>query len=56
MDAKTFFKGLLNLVCFICFIALVIVGHKQVGLGGLGLEALGLAGLLVQLYFYNRGK
>ena len=46
--------GILVAVAFIVCIALVVVGQRNVGLNGLGMELLGLAGLLFLLWLYNR--
>lgn len=35
-------------------LALVIIGQRKVSASGLGLQLLGLAGILVLLYLYNR--
>lgn len=45
--------GILVAIVFIACIVLVVVGQKNVGLGGLGMELLGLAGLLFLLWLYN---
>ena len=42
-------------ILFVLFMGLVIVGQKTVGLPHLGLMLLGLSGLLLLLYLYNRG-
>lgn len=39
---------------FIVCMALIIVGQKTISLGNLGLMVVGLGGLLVLLYLYNR--
>lgn len=46
--------GILVAVAFIVCIALVVIGQRNVGLNGLGMELLGLAGLLFLLWLYNR--
>lgn len=45
--------GILVAIIFVACIALVVVGQKHIGLGGLGMELLGLAGLLFLLWLYN---
>ena len=50
----TVLKGILALAVFIACIALVIVGLRYRGLPWIGVMLLGLAGLLVLLYLYNR--
>lgn len=44
----------LQIVAFIVFMSLIIIGQKTVGVGYLGMMLVGLAGLMVQLYLYNR--
>lgn len=51
---KKMIVGILVAIVFVVCIALVIVGQRHIGLGGLGMELLGLAGLLVLLWLYNR--
>ena len=43
------------LVAFIISIALVVLGQRNIGLDGLLVMLVGLTGLLVLLYLYNRG-
>lgn len=47
-------KNIIMAVLFFVFLGMIIIGQKTVGLGYLGLELVGLAGLLVELYIYNR--
>ncbi len=47
-------KTLLYLAVFIGSVALVIIGQMNRGMIWLGVMFLGLAGLLVLLYLYNR--
>lgn len=47
-------KTIACLVVFIVCIVLVVVGQKTVGIPYLLMELLGLAGLLIMLYFYNK--
>ncbi len=49
-------KVLINVVLFICFMAMVILGQRNVGGTGLAIQVVGLTGLLVLLYFYNRKR
>lgn len=51
---KKIIVGILALIIFVACIALVIIGQRNIGLGGLGMELLGLAGLLFLLWLYNR--
>ncbi len=50
---KKIIIGILVAVIFVACIALVVVGQRNVGLHGLGMELLGLAGLLFLLWLYN---
>lgn len=45
--------GILVAAVFVLCIALVVIGQRHIGLGGLGLELLGLVGLLFLLWLYN---
>lgn len=45
---------LINLVLFIAFMALVIVGQKTIEVKGLVMQLVGLAGILALIYVYNR--
>ncbi|MEG0664526.1 MAG: hypothetical protein RR483_05460 [Clostridia bacterium] len=47
-------KKLIALICFILFMGLIIYGQSNKGIEGLGIMLIGLAGLLVMLYLYNR--
>lgn len=47
-------KYIVMAVLFVVFLGMIIVGQKEVSLANLGLELLGLAGLLAELYIYNR--
>ena len=47
-------KNIILLVIFVVCIALIIIGQKNIGVTGLVMELIGLAGLLVLLYHYNR--
>lgn len=41
------------IVCCLC-VALVVIGHRNIGLQGLIMELVGLAGLIFLLWMYNR--
>lgn len=43
-----------RIVLFIISVALVFIGQRNVGYAGLTAELIGLAGLLVVLFLYNR--
>ena len=47
-------KNIILLIIFIVCIALIVVGQKNISAMGLAMELIGLAGLLVLLYLYNR--
>lgn len=51
---KNILTTLLSVVFFIVCVALVVMGQKNVGVQGLMVMILGLAGLLFLLYRYNR--
>ncbi|WP_196812028.1 DUF6903 family protein [Schleiferilactobacillus shenzhenensis] len=51
---NTKLKILINAVLFILFMALVIGGQQHIGYAGLGVMLIGLAGLLVLLWRYNK--
>lgn len=53
-QGKKWLIGILAAIAFCICIALVVVGQRNVGLDGLGLELLGLAGLITLLGLYNR--
>lgn len=47
-------QTVLKIIAFFVFLFLVHFGRKIVGAQGLGVQAIGLFGLLGLLYFYNR--
>ena len=47
-------KNIILFIIFIVCIALIVIGQKNIGATGLAMELIGLAGLLVLLYLYNR--
>lgn len=52
-------KKLVNagkLIILALCLALIIIGHKTVNLVSLGWMVLGLAGILILLYLYNRSQ
>lgn len=53
-QVKKLVIGILVAVVLCVCIALVIVGQRHIGLAGLGMEMLGLAGVLVLMWLYNR--
>ncbi len=52
--AKKIIVGLFVAILFCVCMALVIVGHRNIGLHGLLTELVGLAGLIFLLWLYNR--
>lgn len=53
-QGKKILLGILVAIIFCICIALVVIGQRNIGLDGLGMELLGLAGLIVLLWLYNR--
>ncbi len=51
---NTLTKGIIAGLGFIISLSLVIIGQKNVSYTGLAMELIGLAGLLILLYIYNR--
>lgn len=47
-------KNILLMSIFIVSMALIFIGQKNVGYQGLAMEVIGLAGLLTDLYMYNK--
>ena len=47
-------KNIIMAILFFVFLGLIIVGQKTVSVANLGMVFIGLAGLLVLLYLYNR--
>lgn len=45
---------IIGIVLFVISVALVFIGQKNIGYTGLGLEIIGLIGILVVLHLYNR--
>lgn len=50
---KKLIIGILAAIVVVICIVLVVIGQKNIGYAGLGMEMLGLAGLLVLLGLYN---
>lgn len=53
-SAKKIITAIVILIIFIVCLALVIVGQRYIGLGGLLTMLAGLAGLVFLLWLYNR--
>lgn len=54
MEKKEIIRIVINVVLFIFFLGLIIWAHKTISLANLGLEIVGLIGLLTLLMLYNR--
>lgn len=51
---STAVKITINIVAFIVFLLMIIIGQKHIGIPGLCAMLVGLIGLLTQLFLYNR--
>ena len=51
---KSFFFFFLGLLVTLASIGLVIYGQRSISYSGLGIMLLGLAGILLVLYIYNK--
>lgn len=47
-------KVVINIVAFVAFLSMIIMGQKNIGLPGLGIMLVGLVGLLTQLFLFNK--
>lgn len=47
-------KNIISIVIFVVCLALIVIGQKNIGATGLAMELVGLTGLLVLLFLYNR--
>jgi hypothetical protein len=47
-------KVVINIVAFVVFLSMIIVGQKHIGIPGLCIMLVGLTGLLTQLFLYNK--
>ena len=47
-------KNVIIAIVFVVCLALIIIGQKNISVRGLVMELVGLVGLLVLLYLYNR--
>lgn len=47
-------KKIIHAILFVIFLGLVIKGNTIIGYKGIGVMLVGLAGLLSQLYLYNK--
>ena len=51
---KKWIMIIINAALVALCLALVIVGHRNIAMSGLGLQLLGLGGILLLLYLYNK--
>ena len=51
---KKILQGIIALIVFAVCIWLVVAGQRHIGPAGLGVMLIGLAGLVVLLWLYNR--
>ncbi|MFV0379283.1 MAG: DUF6903 family protein [Anaerorhabdus sp.] len=54
MERTNWTKTIIAVICFLASVALVVIGQKNIGYDGLFLELIGLTGLIIMLYLYNR--
>lgn len=47
-------KNVIIAIVFVVCLALIVIGQKNISVQGLVMELVGLVGLLVLLYLYNR--
>ncbi|MCI8785374.1 MAG: hypothetical protein HFI84_01795 [Eubacterium sp.] len=53
-ENKKWIVVLINTVLFIACMALVIAGQRRIEAAGLIMQMVGLVGILLLIYFYNR--
>ena len=54
MQNSNIIKTILSLIAFIVFVALVVIGQKTVGIPNLMMEIVGVIGIMILIYLYNR--
>ena len=54
MQNSNIIKTILSLIAFIVCVALVVIGQKTVGIPHLMLEIVGVIGIMILIYLYNR--
>jgi len=47
-------KIVINIVVFIVFLSMIILGQRNIGVPGLCIQLVGLIGLLTQLFVFNK--
>lgn len=53
-QVKKILIGIIVAIVFVVCIALVVIGQRNIGPAGLGTMLIGLSGLIVLLWLYNR--
>ena len=51
--SKGIIRNVIMVIVFIVCLALIIIGQKNISAAGLGMELIGLVGLLTLLFIYN---
>lgn len=54
MQNSNIIKTILSLIAFIVCAALVVIGQKTVGIPNLMMEIVGVIGIMILIYLYNR--
>lgn len=54
MQNSNIIKTILSLIAFIVCVALVVIGQKMVGIPNLMMEIVGVIGIMILIYLYNR--
>ncbi|WP_167349593.1 hypothetical protein [Clostridium nigeriense] len=47
-------KIIINIIAFVVFLSMIIIGQRNIGIPGLSIMLVGLTGLLTQLFLYNK--
>ena len=54
MNLKKIVTAIVVLIVFVVCVALVVIGQRNIGASGLMTQLVGVAGLVVLLWLYNR--
>ena len=54
MQNSNIINTILSLIAFIVCVALVVIGQKTVGIPNLMMEIVGVIGIMILIYLYNR--
>ncbi len=54
MQDNNIIKTILSLIAFVICVGLVIMGQKTIGIPNLMMEIVGVIGIMVLIYLYNR--